>query len=294
LVQPAIRSSEKGHIDDIMSNGQKVQSQNGQNGFDLYKVAASNPHINSTHDVLWFLDGGEEILWEQLLIKKGVIDNFERIIGDHQEGQFGHEQVIGINIGHPAQFGETPLIPQEESINFQDKEGLQSIAGVHVHLIPLPKEVKGLKKFPKEGNLPMYYKRYDFAGEATTRYFDLAINELDARLQFEKGEFEIGEYKRTVLEFDNLSSAIDAAVSLQYMVAESWKDVIPAEIHEEIKDLGLDQQEFLDYGKQLKTPGMLLAKKGKGKWILVPFSAGISAAELFGGYALTRNDYTLA
>lgn len=294
LYVDSLRQTQNGYIQDILTNGLRVSNGNTPKGVGIYRVPASNPHINSAHEILWMLGKDRsEYDWKMLLDNKDLIENLEVVINEQSmEFSNGTDQrgnIIGINIGHPKQFDEQSI--GMNSRVFQNKSGLQSIPGVHIHLIKMPPVIRGLKQEFQVDNEAMFFKRYDFSGEATTRFYHPAV---DIIVQEHEGIFTNwsmgGVYDRTVIEFDKLIDAIDAGVSLQYMVEETWKDLDLEELYYQIADdVGIDKESFLSYGKQIQTPGMLIAKRGTSRWLLVPFSAGISAAEFFGGYALARN-----
>jgi hypothetical protein len=258
---------------------------------EILSATASAPHLSGDHRVWWF--NYEDILgWEDVLkrLNPDVIEDVlnQQISDDHADDNF----IVGINLGHRSQFGNNLIEPAENA--FQRKAGLQSISAAHIHLMyPDDNLENEIEEVPlTEMNLQHFFKLRDFAGEAATRY--LRDDILPAIKMFDGVEsvYNLDGTLRTIYEFASLKGALHAAYYIQHQVPEvqaKWHELTPEKLYETYYEgTNLKHEDFLQYGKQFPVPCMLIARQNNGMWTLVPFSAGISAAEFFGEYALVR------
>jgi hypothetical protein len=297
---------------DVFRNTQKTIP---VGGYELRIAPASHPHTQGDHLVLWVCkpvtdkDGKVVKLlpveWSEFVINPQLQDEalgeFEKLIILEKEKP-GFWEVAGLHLGSGDKSILEKLDPNNQQFQ-RNKVGLQSVPAVHFYVIGESAELAATTTLRKESidkEPELAAKDRDLAGIAAMKLYEPEVRKIAEEFGGELSGIP-NKPERPALKMKTLKQAMEAAIKLQAAVMDNWYERI-TELSEGLVGLLANDpdhrfaylaihQAVAEAVKQLLMPSMLVAVDEIGTIWLVPFSAGISASELFWNRVIKRKNY---
>jgi hypothetical protein len=303
LTVPAAREVNSNYLTDIEKNGKRLKE---IEGIEFWWVTASHPHVPTAesnghsseelgkHQILWAVKRDEngklqEVNWDELAKNEKTLSSFLELwekkfkeIKNNAQGKV----FAGLHMGYTS----------KRSDDYLQRSGLQSKEAVHAYVIETAQE----ESLEVRDDQSILAKESDVAGEITTQLFMDDLKEVVQKYGGTIERISNGKYERTCLRFENVLDMVKAAKKIQEMVENRWSEVAASKLQE----LWEDEENDLNKGLlatlapkfilQLPVASMLMmieSNEDKHEYILMPFSAGISASEWMMGRTIVRPDY---